>query len=197
MLMNLKGGCVNLKSKILRYGIMRRFKRGDSMLLFLDFKCMLNCEYCALKYIDGKYPESNTMGLVDWIRKVRDFPRKIREVKITGGEPTMVKYFPELVKWLLDNGYYVLVLTNLGRYRKIKSSRRLIFMATWHHDMPEKQFMNNLKKYRDDGHRVNVAEIGKERDLQHREYGDTCTGFLYAPDGRLYTHVNELYEDHV
>jgi len=80
-----------------RYGLQRRLRRGDSLLLFLTFRCTLHCDYCALKYIDGKYPKSSEITLSDWKRIVKSFPRKIREVKITGGEPMIMPYFTELV----------------------------------------------------------------------------------------------------
>lgn len=172
-----------------RYGLRKRLVRGDSMLLFLTFRCTLKCDYCALKYIDGKYPESDEITLSEWKRIVKSFPRKIREVKITGGEPMLMPWFPEFVNWLIDEGYFVLVITNMTLKKEIKESYRLIFIATNHEGS---KFQ--LPYYRK--HRVKVDKIGETKDLCFREYGSTCTGYIYSPEGRLFTHVNEMYIHH-
>ena len=173
-----------------RYGLQRRLRRGDSLLLFLTFRCTLHCDYCALKYIDGKYPKSSEITLSDWKRIVKSFPRKIREVKITGGEPMIMPYFTELVNWLVDEGYFVLVITNLSIKRNIKISDRLLISATNH--VSSKVFHSDY--YKD--YRVKVDVIGNTKELCFREYGDTCTGFIYSPEGRLFTHVNEMYANY-
>ena len=173
-----------------RYGLRRRLVRGDSLLLFLTFRCTLNCDYCALKYIDGKYPQCSETTISHWKRIVKSFPRKIKEIKITGGEPMIMTYFDEFVNWLLDEGYFVLVITNLSIKRNIKKSDRLLFSAT-HHESAKVFHSDYYKNYR-----VKIDKIGSTKDLCYREYGDTCEGFMYSPEGRLFTQVNEMYEEY-
>jgi len=182
----------------MRYGIRRRLTRAQSLLLFLTFRCTLKCSYCALKYIDGKYPVCDETTISHWKRIVKSFPRKIKEIKITGGEPMLMPYFSELVNWLLDEGYLVLVITNLTIKRVIKKSDRLLIASTNH-----KVGKFQLDFYNKE-HRVKVDEIATQKldcsnvkDLCYREYGDTCTGFIYSPEGRLFTHVNEMYQEYV
>lgn len=186
-----------------RYGLRRRLKRGDSLLCFLTFRCTLRCDYCAMKYIDGKWPHSSETTLSHWKRIIKSFPRRIREIKITGGEPMLMPYFTELVNWLLDEGYFVLVITNLTIKRDIKQSDRLLLVSTLHEGAYLPAWKKNLKFYLAK-HRIKVDEIersvlksSKTKDLCYREYGDTCTGFIYSPEGRLFTHVNEMYENYI
>ena len=189
---------------IFRYGIMKRLRKGDSALLFLTFRCTLKCSYCSLKYIDGIYPSSSEIDLSDWKRIVKDFPRKLREIKITGGEPMIQPYFVEFVNWLTDNGYFVFVLTNLTiKVKGLKPSNKLMLCATHHQGIDADKWKKNLEHYQKD-FRVEVEEIdfgevdgSYVKNLGYRESGDTCMGFLYAPDGKLYTRFNELVEAHV
>ena len=179
----------------MRYGIRRRLTRAQSLLLFLTFWCTLKCDYCALKYIDGKYPKSDEITLSDWKRIVKSFPRKIREVKITGGEPMIMPYFTDFVNWLLDEGYFVLVITNLTIKKKIKQSDKLLISATRHKNARIWHWTKNYVDYKQK-HRVKYDVMGDTKELCFREYGDTCTGFMYSPEGRLFTHVNEMYKEY-
>ena len=178
-----------------RYGLQRRLRRGDSLLLFLTFRCTLHCDYCALKYIDGKYPKSSEITLSDWKRIVKSFPRKIREVKITGGEPMIMPYFTELVNWLVDEGYFVLIITNLTVMKLFRLSDKILISATEHKSTNHDKWRLNYEFYKN-RHRVKHGVIGDTKELCFREYGDTCTGFMYSPEGRLFTHVNEMYEEY-
>ena len=181
----------------MRYGIAKRLRRGDSLLLFLTFRCTLQCEYCALKYIDGIYPTSKEIQISEWKRIVKSFPRRIREIKITGGEPMIMPYFSEFVNWLIDEGYFVIVFSNLTVKKDIKKSNKLLIISTNH-----KVGNFNLPHYKE--HRVKVEQIefaeghaDRVKDMCYREYGDTCTGFIYSPEGQLYTCVNDMYKAHV
>ena len=186
----------------MRYGIRKRLKCGESLLLFLTFRCTLKCDYCALKYIDGKYPESKEIELSEWKRIVKSFPRKIREIKITGGEPMLMPWFPEFVNWLAKEGYSVFIISNLTLQKKFKKSDKVMINCTYHKSANKTKWLRNLAYYKDFQIKIDEIETGEivgsdVKELCHREYGDTCEGFIYSPEGKLFTNVNEMYVEYV
>jgi len=155
-----------------------------------------------LKYIDGKYPVSPEMTLSDWKRIIKSFPRKIREIKITGGEPMLVSYFSELVNWLLAEGYFVYIISNTTIKKEFNQSDRVMIRATYHQSADRDEWFEIHKWYKE-RHRIEVDEIDKgilttssTKELCYREYGETCTGFIYSPEGKLFTVVNEMYRSY-
>jgi len=186
---------------ILRWGLMRRLRRGNKLMLFPTFRCNLTCSYCSIGYL-GKRAESTEIGLDDWKYLVRSFPIKLREIRISGGEPMLMPYYSELINWLLDQGLYVMVFTNLSVLKlDVNRSRRLIYMATYHKCSNVKKFQKNLKEYRKK-YRVEVHQIGQEKirgvsvGLEcGLEYGYTCVGFMYDPAGNLHTGFMSLIGD--
>lgn len=173
--------------------------------LILTYACNLHCSYCSMDMVSGERPNAKIIGIEDWKKRVKGFPAKIREIYIGGGEPTLVKYMPELVNWLLEEGYHVCVFSNLYKpevFERVKRSYRLQVRATFHKVDGESQerfvkALETARKYVN----VNVDEIEKTtiagtkvkkflemKDLETRE-------FRYAPDGRLYTSHYELSLD--
>jgi organic radical activating enzyme len=179
------------------YGLLKKFKRGERIIAFLTFRCNLDCGYCTLKFTDGKMPESDEMNLEHWQEIVRNqFPRPIKEVTLSGGEPMLVPYFTEFTNWLLEQGLFVSIWSNLMTRKglEVTPSKRYRICATYHHSSPRKKFLENYKEY-SKKFRVDVEEIGTEKWLpmsvlkpySNLEHSSNCKGFFYAPDGRLYT----------
>ena len=194
---------------IFRYGIFKRFKRGIKVSINPSWRCNLNCEYCILKTSGvEKYPDINpTRSLEYWKEWITTFPVKIREVALSGGEPTLVPYFADLVNWLLDEGYYVLVFTNLTtlKIKEIKPSRRLRVEATHHSCFSVLSFLYNYDLLKDK-YRIDVIEINKkELTISKRvpwsseeRAKETDKNYLKAgPDGIIYRNCfdrNESYK---
>jgi uncharacterized radical SAM superfamily Fe-S cluster-containing enzyme len=139
------------------------FRRGVTIALVLTYKCNLDCPYCILKVPKGVYPSSEVSTLAEWKEFIKRFPVKIKEVYLSGGEPTLYPDFVELTNWLLDEGYHVKVFSNLlniNSLLKIQRSYRFIITSTFHTD--KEMFMRNywiIKML----HRVDVHELGIKR----------------------------------
>jgi organic radical activating enzyme len=137
------------------YGKTLKFKRGVTIQISLLYACNLGCEYCSLEMPTGKRPEAKQATLQEWITYIKNFPAKIKEVYVSGGEPTLVKWLPELLEWLLKEGYHVTVFTNLYNVKllMIKDSYRYQILASYHKPPEEK---SNPKLY-DSELRFNAA----------------------------------------
>ena len=126
------------------YGKTLMFRRGTNVTLFLSYKCNIYCPYCSLAQVNGKYPVGKELTLDEWKEWFNvGFPVKIREVYLSGGEPSLVPYIVELTNFLLDKGYHVLLFSNLARVdrlEKIKKSYRFYVRATYHHVDDKERF---------------------------------------------------------
>lgn len=187
------------------YGILKKLYQpwgGQRVHCFLTFRCNLDCGYCTLKFADGEMPVSEELTLDEWKEILSNqFPRPIKEVILSGGEPMLMPYFSELVNWLLDEGKFVCIFSNLltSNGLKVKPNVRYRIHATYHKSGNLDRFNKNLEKY-SKKYRVNVDEIGGQPlvsgswnkryvDLSDTQY---CIGFFYSPDGRLMTNFDTL-----
>jgi len=190
------------------YGLLKRLRRGVKLNIYLTMKCNLNCDYCCWKFGDGKTPIiKNELTLRDWQQRIKRFPQRIREISISGGEPMLVSCFVNLVNWCLDEGYFVNVFTNLSYLKQgIKRSYKLKFCATYHEDMMLGKFKRHLRNYRN-LYRVDIDEIRTNEfkdSMKKKEckVGDViidlpecnCLGFIYMPDGALFTEALDILE---
>ena len=186
------------------YGKTLWFKRGRMLNINLLYECNLKCSYCSLEMPTGIRPKAKRVGLDDWKKYVSDFPDKIKEVYVSGGEPSMVKWMPDLVNWLVKEGYHVIVFSNLFNpdlILQIKKHYRVKIEATYHHDWDElKRFDEAYKKIKDHI-RVDVGEIGyqalsysklkqfiKMDDLKEKHY-------RVSPDLKLYDSCYSHYSE--
>jgi len=183
-----------------QWGLGRRLHRGTKLMLFLNFNCNLKCEYCSLGYI-GKRVESKTIELDDWKYLIESFPLKLREIRISGGEPMLMPYYAELINWLLDRGLYVMVFTNLTILNlDVKPSGRLIYSTTYHKGANAERWQRNLREY-EKKYKVNAHQL-EDKTIPtvnvspecYAEYGSTCVGFMYNPAGKLFTGFIKMLE---
>jgi hypothetical protein len=113
---------------------------------------------------------------------------------------------PELVNWLLDKGFHVLVFTNLFRpeaFLRVKKSYRFQIRATLHHvedEIPDR--FDAAYKLLKDHHNINVDEIGDVKFLSYSNLKPFMTvdalkdnEFRFSPDGKLYTSCYSHYYD--
>lgn len=155
---------MNIRYKILRYGLLKRFKRGIRVHAILTFACNFenDCYYCTWK-AGGGWPKSKVMRLSEWKKVIRRFPLKIREFVVTGGEPMLHPDFNAIVKWMLDQGYFVTVYTNLSRSVGIDlpGHHRLRFYASRHSMVRKVPFL--VSEY--SRFRVDENDIGSDKGL--------------------------------
>jgi MoaA/NifB/PqqE/SkfB family radical SAM enzyme len=161
---------MNLKRKlarVFRFGLMKRLKRGGRVTIFPSFKCSHDCSYCTLRK-DGVFPVNKLLPIEDWMAFLLnyDYTQRdsggIRDVILTGGEPTILPYFKELLEWMLfEKKWYVTMFSNLSNRNllKIKPSLRLRVGATFHHgQISQKKWEGNYNAV-NKVHRVDVEEI--------------------------------------
>lgn len=191
------------------YGILKKVLPplgGQRVHCFLTFVCNLDCGYCTLKFADGEMPVSDTMTLEEWKEVLgKQFPRPIKEVIISGGEPMLMPYFSDLVNWLLhDQKKFVCVFSNLMTTGglEVKPSVRYRIHATYHHSAKLERFEKHLALYQKK-YRVNIDEIMNDdtpklvtqswrKPYIEKAETEYCRGFFYSPEGRLFTNFNTI-----
>jgi len=72
--------------------------------------CNLRCSYCDTRYAYNQWQEMTTAEIVT---KIKRFDCNL--IEVTGGEPLIQQGTPELVEYLIDLGYTVLMETNGSR----------------------------------------------------------------------------------
>ncbi len=160
-------------SNIYRIGIQRLIKRGIRITIIPSYTCNYSCSYCG-RNMDGNSPVTpKPKSLEEWKRYLTDLDKtfkldgsKIKEIVMTGGEPTLLPYFVELCDWITER-WLLMVYTNLaliGRLCRLKQTPRLMIHAT-HHPKEANRYFNNRWRHVDEIHRVEVDEIGKRRLL--------------------------------
>lgn len=199
--------------KILRYGLMKRIRRGVRISIALTFKCYLKCPYCVVDKPTGKTPQTKESTLSELIHFVKNqFPYRLREVKLTGGSPELHPEFVNFTNWLLSEGYFVQIYTNLVNPKilmKLKRTFRLMFIASYHHtkewrSMSPEQYTKNyniVKKH----YRVVVEEIGTDKTDKLLPYSK-FKNFIYeddmirnkamirvSPDLKIYCNCYDIY----
>lgn len=147
-----------------------KLSRGASVTLTLSTRCTLHCPYCPLMHEREEYPDDKweTCSMEEWQELIDKFPEWMSCVLISGGEPTLIKWLPEFVNWLLDSGRKVVIFTNLAvptRFENIKKSSRLQIQATYHHEDLVTRFTNAYDKVTNYGHRVDATEIGNNEKI--------------------------------
>lgn len=186
------------------YGILKRLTKPfrHKICIFTTFKCTLDCNYCTLKMYNGQMPCSSTLTVDEWMDRVKTFPLPLREVVISGGEPTIYDGYADLVNRLLDAGYYVVVNSNLTVFRDdVNPSHRFRILATYHHSANRIRWEKNYRAY-SKKYRVDAVEIGQS-DLDYTRTKEFCKveeaktyspGFYYGPDGILNTSFWEVLQ---
>lgn len=71
--------------------------------------CNLHCEFCSASALGSKgiVDDDNTLTIAKKI-----IENKMKYISIRGGEPTLVKQLPEIIKMLVENNVFVEVVTN-------------------------------------------------------------------------------------
>jgi uncharacterized radical SAM superfamily Fe-S cluster-containing enzyme len=152
-----------------------------------------------------------------WKAKIEHFTsiHKVREIQVSGGEPTIVKWMPDFVKWLLDKGFHVLVLSNgfnADRFLEIPPHYRFQISMTFHHGETTREAIKaKYDALTSLGYRVNIKEIRGEGEKQFdfswpsvrlcRNADDllledkTFPMLNFGPNGQLYDGCHSMYLD--
>ena len=203
-------------SKIKLYGKTLALRRGGRVLVNLTFRCNQHCEYCNMILPTGKV-QMHDHDLEFWKAKIGHFTsiHKVREVQVSGGEPTLIKWMPEFVRWLLGKGFHVLILSNgfnVNRFLEIPKHYRLQISMTYHHGEVERDEMTRrYNTLRSRGYRVNIKEIRGHGEKEYkfswpsvrlcRNADDllledrTFPLLNFGPNGQLYDGCHSMYLD--
>lgn len=152
-------------SGVFRIGVMKRLKRGTSIQIMPTLACNYACSYCARDY-DGKRPSGPVSDRGAWMRWLEDFNSvvPIREVVLSGGEPTLLPYFGELCWSIVDRGWFLTVYTNLSNIIALDGlpqTPRIRVLATFHPEGTSPGAFVYTWEIADRHNRVDVDEIGK------------------------------------
>ncbi|MFX1589464.1 MAG: hypothetical protein ACFFC1_15030 [Promethearchaeota archaeon] len=202
------------KYEIFRYGILRRLRRGIDITIYLTFKCQLDCEYCVAKKPTGRFlleiKEKSIKELKKFVAEIEMClsPFRLREIRVSGGGPEMHPDFAKFVNWLLNQGYFVQVYTNLMNFRKLnllKPTCRLMICSTFHHSSNKMRFINNYYTLKEK-YRIKVDEIienPEDKQLNFSKGKDFCTiqdmkdnrlMLRVAPNLKAFTNCYDIYD---
>ena len=160
-------------------------------------RCNLKCPYCAVNLASGSYPVYKENNPDYWIDLIKESDAGL--VVISGGEPGLYKGLHRIIDYAVSRGKLVRVFTNLTvteEFLLIKTSWRVIFLASYHKISSLDRFLNNYSeirnrfyiKVRELGDMVlpfsKVCRINKEQSREQR--------VIYAPDGNIYNSCYEL-----
>lgn len=78
----------------------------------LTYRCGLDCSFCFVKR--HSLEAGRELGLAGWIRLIKDLGPGRKKFYLTGGEPLLAAFLPELVKKIRSMGHSSLVTTSLA-----------------------------------------------------------------------------------
>jgi hypothetical protein len=188
-----------------------QLRRGIPIILNLTFSCPLRCKYCSMTLPAGRRPHCRVATLEDWKNfMLRLPPGKFREVKLCGGEVTWIPWMPELANWLLEQGYHVLLVTNLGNeiaVMRVRPHYRFKVWATYHSCDDPVRFLTSYERVKQ-VHEMEVQEL-YDREKPGKpmfKFSRTCVvrkadeigspEWQVAPDAtRCYISCYDMYKD--
>jgi len=165
--------------------ISKIIKPGVLIQISLTFRCMLNCTYCCQAFLLGNRPKVKETNFLGWVRWFKRFPYKIKEIYVSGGEPTLHPDFVKIVSYLLSQGYFVKVFTNLmlpDKLIEIPKCYRFSIKTTYHHSQLLSKFNKNYQKV-NKKHSIYVDEIESPQCLSYSILQNLLTGEGNRADG--------------
>lgn len=136
---------------------------GMWLTISITTRCPNKCEYCPL---GQPHPIINESSLEQWKNFIEDSPSYISYVCISGGEPSLVSWFPDFINWLIDSGRTVTIYSMLQcpeRFLLINNSWRLFIDATFHKSDNRNRFINAYNIIKRAGFNIEVFELDNER----------------------------------
>lgn len=138
------------------------FKRGYSVRMVLLYECNMDCKYCCLVLPTGERARSRRSTLEQWKEFIENFPVKIREYHLCGGEPSTVAWMPRLANWILEKKKHVTLYTNLFNVdciSRIDPSHRFLIISTYHHQDDPERYTKAYNRLISLGYEVRVGEM--------------------------------------
>lgn len=89
----------------------RRPAAPSYVALDLTYRCPLSCSFCFVKRHGLASPKE--LGLAGWLKLIDGLGPGRKKFYLTGGEPLLVPFLPELVRQLRRRGHSTLVTTSL------------------------------------------------------------------------------------
>jgi len=186
------------------YGLVR-LKKGIRLSTTITFRCNYKCKYCNMTIPSGGWLKSKENSVMDWVDFIERFPLKVKEVNISGGEPTLlIATLIGYINTLLNKGYFVTLYTNLSNPKLLElvnPSFRFRILTTYHHTANKEKFEAAYKKL-SKKYRVDVDEIGegllKNSKVKSFDAIDSLRYPKYrrlrvAPDLRIFTDCYSMY----
>jgi hypothetical protein len=184
---------------------------GITLHIDLTYRCNLTCPRCKVTLAGKMKVVTPERTAEQWIEFLKTFPVEIREVYLSGGETTLFKGLDVLANWLLDQGIFVQLYSNLmkpEKIEKINPSRMFQIIAAYHgyapgsiYDKAERfdgAYQRLKKRYQ-----IVVLEYGQQRFPYSRltEMFDTLELpihyeplFVVSPDFKIYKSCTEAYK---
>ena len=151
------------KLPIWKYSLLHRLKRGASISISPTFRCNYRCEYCTLRIASDNPRKVKESTLDEWIRFIDNFPLKLKEVHITGGEPTLMPYLNALTVELINRRILVTIFTNLSHEITAPTSNYLRIQASYHHSQANAvTFYETYTRLKKQGYQITIDEIGNK-----------------------------------
>ena len=167
----------------------RWWHRGTDLAIVLTTRCNLHCDYCPMFYGSNRYPRFKESTLEEWKEYFENYPEWISQIYITGGEPTLVPYLPDLINWLIERGHHVILFTNLLNSELllfIKNSWRFILFPTYHHSDDKDRYFTALNKLNDVGYRIISQELEDNKIFGFSKHKDKFTEEWFNNFNKLY-----------
>lgn len=189
---------------ILYIELLERLGFGVKVKIKYTMKCNLRCSYCSVNIPCGERATFEELTNEEWLKRIDQFPMKIRKIIIVGGEPFFRKDIIQLVEELVKRRIIVKILTNLTykRIMELPKSSYLKFVATYHHEQYStqhfiEQYARVKKKYR-----ILVWELGEQRIPGSKKlelYVDEGPrykrrDFIIAPNGEYVMSLGNYYK---
>lgn len=163
-------------SSVFRIYFRRKITRGIEVAIIPSYACNYHCSYCGRNQF-GKKPSAKVKSIDEWksyLTRLNATFRldrtRIKTITFNGGEPTLLNYFAELSNWILDQGWFLIVLTNLSNIeplKKIRQSTKVMIHSCYHiGQVDPKEYLKNWKEL-DKIHRVVCKELGDKRTLKN------------------------------
>ena len=163
----------------------------------LTFRCNLNCEYC---YNKDKLNSCKDLPLYS-MKYIIDTLKEngVKELVFTGGEPTLYKYFKEIVDYAYEKGFFIEVLSNGTTLQSLDDDtikKVDSFMISLDGIDKEKTHRKNSEKFSVLNQIVNLKERGgkvKVRSVLTKKNGEEIKKLKEYLFEREIDHVEALY----
>jgi MoaA/NifB/PqqE/SkfB family radical SAM enzyme len=109
--------------------IYQKFKKYYHINWNLTNKCNFSCEYCHPYNYEGSSPSFELQHYKDIVTKIKSVldPEEELVISFTGGEPTALPIFEELVEWLYEQGVAIGLTTNGSKSIKFWEKTRHMY----------------------------------------------------------------------